>query len=30
VFDAKISLKSGIEELIKGYQIIKRNQYSNI
>ena len=29
-FDAKISLQSGIEELIKGYQIIKRNQYSNI
>ncbi|SVC26682.1 uncharacterized protein METZ01_LOCUS279536 [marine metagenome] len=29
-FNAKISLKSGIEELIKGYQIIKRNQYSNI
>ena len=29
-FDTKISLKSGIEELIKGYQIIKRNQYSNI
>ena len=29
-FDAKVSLQSGIEELIKGYQIIKRNQYSNI
>jgi len=29
-FKAKISLEKGIEELIKGYQVIKRNQYSNI
>jgi len=29
-FSAKISLDKGIEELIKGYQVIKRNQYSNI
>ena len=29
-FRAKTSLEKGIEELIKGYQVIKRNQYSNI
>ena len=29
-FKTKMSLEKGIEELIKGYQIIKRNQYSNI
>ena len=29
-FKTKISLEKGIEELIKGYQIIKRNQYSNV
>ena len=29
-FETKVSLEKGIEELIKGYQIIKRNQYSNI
>ena len=29
-FKAKRSLQKGIEELIKGYQVIKRNQYSNI
>ena len=27
---AEISLKEGISELIKGYQIIKRTQYSNL
>jgi nucleoside-diphosphate-sugar epimerase len=27
---AKVSLEQGIEELIKGYQIIRRNQYGNI
>ena len=29
-FKPDVSLKEGIAELIKGYQIIKRNQYSNI
>ncbi|MEW5766356.1 MAG: NAD(P)-dependent oxidoreductase [bacterium] len=29
-FKAEISLKEGIEELIKGYQIIRRNQFSNV
>lgn len=29
-FKPDISLARGIEELIKGYQVIKRNQYSNI
>ena len=29
-FKPDVSLKAGIAELIKGYQIIKRNQYSNI
>jgi len=29
-FKAKRSLQKGIEELVKGYQVIKRNQYSNI
>lgn len=29
-FKPKFSLKEGIAELIKGYQIIKRNQFSNI
>lgn len=29
-FKAKVSLQEGISELIKGYQIVKRNQYSNI
>lgn len=28
-FKSQISLQSGITELIKGYQIIKRNQYAN-
>jgi nucleoside-diphosphate-sugar epimerase len=28
-FKAEISLQKGIEELIKGYKIIKRSQYSN-
>jgi len=29
-YKAKFSLNNGITELIKGFQIIKRNQYSNI
>lgn len=29
-FKPDISLQQGIEELIKGYQVIKRNQYANI
>lgn len=29
-FEPKISLREGIKELIKGYQIINKNQYSNI
>jgi len=29
-FKPKFSLKQGIEELIKAYQIIKRNQYANL
>ena len=29
-FTPKISLETGINELIKGYQIIKRNQFSNV
>ncbi len=29
-FRPQVSLQQGIEELIKGYQIIKRNSYSNI
>ncbi len=29
-FTAKISLSDGIKELIKGFQIIKRNSYSNV
>ncbi len=29
-FEPKTSLQEGISELIKGYQIIKRNQFSNI
>lgn len=29
-YKAEISLQDGIAELIKGYQIIKRNQFSNI
>ena len=29
-FETIFSLKDGIAELIKGYQVIKRNQYSNI
>jgi len=29
-FKPEYSLQQGIEELIKGYQVIKRNQYSNI
>lgn len=29
-FEAKISLREGIKELIKGYQIIRKNHYSNI
>jgi len=29
-FKANISLSEGISELIKGYQIIKRNQFSNV
>ncbi len=28
-FKASISIQEGINELVKGYQIIKRNQYSN-
>jgi nucleoside-diphosphate-sugar epimerase len=28
-FKTSISLDEGIEELIKGYQIIRRSQYSN-
>lgn len=29
-FEPKFSLQKGIAELIKGYQIIKRNQFSNV
>ncbi len=29
-FKPKVSLSDGIAELVKGYQIIKRNQYANI
>jgi nucleoside-diphosphate-sugar epimerase len=29
-FKAKISLQEGIAELIKGYQVIERNQFSNV
>lgn len=29
-FKPKISIQEGIAELIKGYQIIRRNQYSNV
>lgn len=29
-FSAKVSLKEGIAELLKGYQVIRRNQFSNI
>ena len=29
-FSAKYSIRQGIEELVKGYQIIRKNQYSNI
>lgn len=29
-FNPEISLKAGIAELIKGYQIIRRNQFSNV
>ena len=29
-FRAKVSLPMGIAELIKGYQVIRRNQYSNV
>jgi nucleoside-diphosphate-sugar epimerase len=29
-YKQKVSLSEGIQELIKGYQIIKRNQYANI
>ena len=26
----KVTLQAGISELIKGYQIVRRNQYSNV
>jgi nucleoside-diphosphate-sugar epimerase len=29
-FKAKVSLPTGIAELIKGYQVIRRNQYANV
>ena len=29
-YEPEVSLQEGIEELIKGYQIIKRNQFANI
>jgi len=29
-FKPQVSLQEGIKELIKGYQVIKRNQYSNV
>ena len=29
-FKARVSLEEGIRELIKGYQIIKRNEYANV
>lgn len=29
-FKPKVSLSDGIKELVKGYQVIKRNQYANI
>ncbi len=29
-FKAKVSLQMGIAELIKGYQIVRRNQFSNV
>jgi hypothetical protein len=28
-FSAEVSLRQGITELIKGYQVIRRNQYGN-
>lgn len=29
-FKPSVGLDQGIDELIKGYQIIRRNQYSNV
>jgi len=29
-FKPKVSLQQGIAELVKGYQIVKRNQFANI
>ena len=29
-FKPDVSLKEGIKELIRGYQIIRRNQYTNV
>ncbi|MFH1581717.1 MAG: NAD(P)-dependent oxidoreductase [Pseudomonadota bacterium] len=29
-FKAKVSLQEGIKELVKGYQVIKRNQFANV
>lgn len=29
-FHAKVSLQDGIRELIKGYQVLRRNQFSNV
>jgi nucleoside-diphosphate-sugar epimerase len=29
-FKQQVSLSAGIQELVKGYQIIKRSQYANI
>ncbi len=29
-WEAKVGLSDGLDELIKGYQIIKRNQYANV
>jgi nucleoside-diphosphate-sugar epimerase len=29
-FKAKVSIQQGVAELVKGFQVIRRNQYSNI
>jgi nucleoside-diphosphate-sugar epimerase len=29
-FKAKVSMEQGIAELVKGYKVIRRNQYSNV
>ena len=29
-FQPQVSLRQGISELIKGYQVVRRNQYANV